>query len=258
MGSQPPLLPTRRRRLDHVGERLATGQAAQSPRLPSSQVVGYAPLARLAEESPRLPRRTRHDRDVGKLVVRILGSVPPPQGLYKADDFSSLLEASRHECRVHRMREKRVRCNKDVGARHKNAHRFACEATKEAPKIVMILGREDGEAGKGAPDATIEGWGNPPNTTAPVPELCLLRVRVFPQSVGRVGHDGMNALGRSIGHPGKAVGGDQGEAHTIAGVYARGEGAGADERRAHDARSISGDRLRARAGKRVLSGPSAA
>src|SRR6266498_465152 len=89
------------------------GRAARTARAPGAQVVLDAALARLAEQAPRLPAGLRHHRDIWEFGVGVLRAIAAAQRVDHADDLAPFFEAGVDECRVHQMRDERVRRDED-------------------------------------------------------------------------------------------------------------------------------------------------
>src|SRR2546423_1792825 len=87
------LLASRNRRFDHVSKRLILRYASQSTGPPLAEIVLHAPLARLAEQAPRLPAGARHDRHHVELFFSILRSIAAAQRLNQSYDLGALLES---------------------------------------------------------------------------------------------------------------------------------------------------------------------
>jgi len=133
--------------------------------------------------------------------VSVLGPISASKRLHQPDHLTTLLEARFDKRQVGKMRQKGVSGDEDVAARNKHAKRGARELTKEISESQPFILSQDREAGKRAPLASIEGWGNSPYTATSVSELLLLDGRVFLQTVWRISDNCMNRVARCLAHP---------------------------------------------------------
>src|SRR2546423_13012550 len=103
MWSDFSLFSTCWRRRDEIFERRFGVDASQAARTPLPKVVLHSALALLAKQAPRLPTRTRHDRDAGKFLVRVLWTVSTSKSLHNPDNFAAFLESCGDEGLIHQM-----------------------------------------------------------------------------------------------------------------------------------------------------------
>src|SRR5215469_16098086 len=98
------------------------GDAAKPARPPLAEIVLHPAFNRLAEQTPRLPRRTRHDGDVLKFLMGILRAITATKGLHKPNDFAALLKASLHHRDIDVLRQEGIGGDHYMTARHQNPH----------------------------------------------------------------------------------------------------------------------------------------
>ena len=83
----------RRRAPDHVTKGLMFSDSSQASRLPLPKVILHAAFAWFSEETPRLPARPWHDRDVAKLSMGVLWPIAASKRLHKADNLPAFLKS---------------------------------------------------------------------------------------------------------------------------------------------------------------------
>src|SRR5579862_1725862 len=203
------LLASRRPGFDYVEERLILGNAAQTACTPFSQIVLNPPVARLSEQTPRLPGGPWHHRDMRELLMRVLRAISSAQGLYKADDLPALFEPRLHHRQIDQVRQQRIGSDDGMGARSENANGFPGERRKELLQRRMIVLAQDSEARYGASLAAVEGWRDSPYAAPAGAQLLLFRLGELLQPVGGIGDDRMNGICRAALHPLERVGVDE-------------------------------------------------
>lgn len=70
-----------------------------------------------------------------------------------------------------------------MGAWNEDSEGALAKIQKESTKASVVFGSQDRESRKRAPNATIEGGGDPPHPPTPIAELGLFRRRVLPKSI---------------------------------------------------------------------------
>jgi hypothetical protein len=190
---------------DDIAERLFRADPAKPAGLPLAQVILNATLARFSEEPPWFPARSGHDSNVFELVVSVLGAVSAPESLNQANDLTTLLKTAFNEGRVDQVRKKWVRGYEDVPPRNKHPNSARAPLPKELLELSLFIVAENSEARDWSPDAPADGRGDSPNAASSAPELGFLFVGVFFQAVGRIGDDGVDAVGLTVLHPLEAI-----------------------------------------------------
>lgn len=209
--------------LDDVREGLRSRGTPKAPGFPFSEVFGHAAFAGLSKQTPRLPRRARHDGDFGEFNVSVFGPVTSPKSLNQSNDFAPLFEPSLKKGAVHEVREKWICCDKEVGTRHEYVERALSKAPEELAEVVVVLRSQDSESRERTANAPIEGGGNAPNPSATISELDLLGFCILAKSVRGIRDDRMDGVRRPVGHPLETIAQHEAVASALGG-HIRGSG----------------------------------
>ena len=212
MRRERTLRPAGGRRRDHVPERLVPARAAERAGLPPPKVVPYPSFDRFPKEKPRLPHRTRHHADFGKLGVGRLGSVAAAHGRGQADDLAAPFQARACERTGHDEGQQGRRRDEDVRTGDEAGAELPAPLMKECVELLDLIRRQGGEPGQGRASMAVERRWKPPYAAAPFTELALLRRAVLVQSVRGVGHHRVHAARRLFVEPPKRLGMEQGDA----------------------------------------------
>src|SRR5690348_563878 len=80
-----------------VSKRLPMRNTAKSTSSPFSQIFCDGTVERFAKDAPRLPARSRHNRDTLKVFFGSFGSVAASKCLDQANDFAAFFESRFHK-----------------------------------------------------------------------------------------------------------------------------------------------------------------
>ena len=205
MGGDRPFQPSRRSALDDVPERRLVRGSPEAARTPLAQVVLHAALDRFAEQSPRLPTRSRHHADVRKFLVRVLRAIAAAQRLDDAHDLAALLEAHADERLVDEVRHHRVGGDEDMRPGHNDSDEECREALEEASYRITFASAQRGEAGQRLPLRAVECRRDAPHAAAAVTSFRELRGRVFENAVRRIRDDRLDRVRLGVLKPAKGV-----------------------------------------------------
>ncbi len=158
---------------NNIGERCIRGKPPKSAGFPFSKIVLDPSFAGLAKDSPGFPTRSRHDGDVGELIMRILGPISPPQGLHQPNDLTALFESRIEKRNINEVGQQRTTCNEKMAARYESMRRFPGEFRKKCLHQCPICGSENREARNRISLTSIERGRNPPDSAAPAAQLSL-------------------------------------------------------------------------------------
>ena len=124
----------------------------------------------------------------------------------QADDGTAALEARGGQAGSGYVRDEGVGRQEDLRSGNQDAGEAGAEALEEGVHALQVRVSQGCEARQGRALVAVEGGGLPPDAAVALAELALLDVGVFDQSVGRIGDDGMNAIGGLAFESVKAVG----------------------------------------------------
>lgn len=205
VGGDLPLLLTGRRRRDDIAKRALCGSATKPSGPPLSQVVLDPSFTGFAEQAPRLPLGSRHDRDILKSFMGVLGTVSAPERLDEPDDLPALFETRLHQRQIHKMGKQWIGGNEEVSARDQNPEGPLRKLREKALELPLLRSRQYGESGEGASLATVVGRRDPPDSAPSPAQLLFLWRGVFLETVGRVRHNGVDRSGLPAVHPCEAI-----------------------------------------------------
>lgn len=137
--------------------------------------------------------------------MRVLRTVATAHRHDEPGDDAPVFQACGVERRSDDVGDQGIGRHEDMSAGHHDPRCAAAETLEKFIHVFEIGGAQGSEARKGRTPAAIEGWRHSPDPTFALEELALFFFRVFDQAVGRVRHDGVNAVLAAIFQPLEAV-----------------------------------------------------
>ncbi len=194
MWRQSPFGLMSRCRWNHIPKWFVRRRSSKPTRAPLAKIVLRPSIERISKYQPRLPHRSRHHADIGKLLVSRFRSVSTSHGHDKANDFSTPFKAGFGKGAGNHVGKERVRGYNHIRSRHQNWDEQLRPLQEEQFKSAKVLRREYGEPGKRSTLNSIKRRGNAPYTALATSQLLLLLCGILKQSVRRVRDNSMNAI----------------------------------------------------------------
>jgi hypothetical protein len=116
-------------------------------------------------------------------------TVAAPQRLHQSDNLAPLLKPRFQQWNIDKVRQQRIRGNKNMGSRDHDAKSPPGKIGKETPQLGEFIACQDRESGQRAAHTPVKRRRNSPYAAFPSTQLLLFRRGVFLKAVRRIRDD---------------------------------------------------------------------